>query len=144
MVTVVLDVDWGLVVVRVVAVVEEVVSGLVVVTGLGLVLVVVWGEVELIVAPVVLVVDSVRVITRVKAHIFHSKPYLYPPGLSGSLHIERLLACQHMSTAYDVRCQADIMAAARATTSHCEARGGRGEGVDNLSPGVNIGTHLWW
>ena len=87
-VTVVLDEDWGLVVVRVVAAVEEVVSELVVVTGLGLVLVVVWGEVELIVAPVVLVVDSVRVITRVKAHIFHSKPYLYPPGLSGSLHID--------------------------------------------------------
>ena len=75
-VTVVLDEDWGLVVVRVVAAVEEVVSELVVVTGLGLVLVVVWGEVELIVAPEVLVVDSVRAITRVKAHIFRSKPYL--------------------------------------------------------------------
>lgn len=72
MVTVVLDVDSGLVVVRVVAVVDDVVSGLVVVTVLAVVLEVVWGVVELSVAPVVLVADSESAITRMKAHPFHS------------------------------------------------------------------------
>lgn len=86
-VTVVLDVDWGLVVVRVVAVVEEVVSGLDVVTVLALVLVVLRGEVEVIVAPEVLEVDSVRAITHVKAHILNSRAYLIVHGLSTSLHL---------------------------------------------------------